>query len=181
MEAQALKSQIKKIWMPISLLRRTLAIMYSKLEALQAVKGQWCFFFFFAVTVTNRCDGTRGHSCVGSNIPMPVVWFLIILIGETVQGGNGAGFPGSSLFAEKIQHGNITCITYGKIPNYIWTFVTKWPPSAPPPPHPLPARSGLCPCSSLRPLCCISRVLIWHEEDQNANNILTNFRGVGYL
>lgn len=25
----------------------------------------------------------------------------------------------------------------------------------------------------------LSRVLIWHEEDHNANDILTNFRGVG--
>ena len=31
------------------------------------------FFFILVVTVTNRCDGTRGHTCVGSNFPMPVV------------------------------------------------------------------------------------------------------------
>ena len=42
------------------------------------------------------------------------------------------------------------------------TFFTKWSPSALSPLQIM----GYVPHSSSKPLCCISRVLIWHEEDK---------------
>ena len=48
---------------------------------------------------------------VGSNFPIFAHGLISNYLDRgNTAGGRGAGFPGSSLFAEKIQHGNITCI-----------------------------------------------------------------------
>ena len=47
------------------------------------------------------------------------------------------------------------------------TFFTKWSPSALSPLQIM----GYVPHSSSKPLCCISRVLIWHEEDKWVENV----------
>lgn len=46
-------------------------------------------------------------------LSFPHCLIQIILIGEAVQGGEGAVFLGSSPLEQKyIKHGDITCITY---------------------------------------------------------------------
>ena len=46
-------------------------------------------------------------------LSFPHYLIQIILIGEAVQGGEGAVFLGSSPLEQKyIKHGDITCITY---------------------------------------------------------------------
>ena len=52
------------------------------------------FFLFLPITVRNHCDGMRMQLHLWAIIfqSLPVVLFLIILIGETLQGEGGQGF-----------------------------------------------------------------------------------------
>ena len=65
------------------------------------------FFLFLPITVTNHSDGMRMQLHLWAVIfqSLPMVLFLIILIGETLQGEGGQGFQAPPFLQRKYNMG----------------------------------------------------------------------------
>lgn len=65
------------------------------------------FFLFLPITVTNHTDGMRMQLHLWAVIfqSLPMVLFLIILIGETLQGEGGQGFQAPPFLQRKYNMG----------------------------------------------------------------------------